>query len=345
MKKFTPKHDDLSILTSALAHLLHAGTGTADALFLLSEDAPHTPLGQLLGDMAKNADSGSSLAQCFELAGVFPPYLCALLRVGERVGTTEQTLTGLSRYYYNMARLQRQLRSALAYPAVLLGVLLAVLAVLLIWVMPVFDSVYQQLGSGLTGISAGLLKAGVFLRGALPWMLTVIVLLTLLFVLPTVRKTLKNGFLRLWGDRGGWKNVNNARFVQALSLGITSGMLAEEACQMAASVAKNIPSFLQRCDRCQMLLQQGQSLAAALKQCQILSAGECRLLEAGSRSGKTETALSELSERKLAHSEEQVAALAEKIEPAVVVVACALIGLVLLSVMLPLTNIMNSIGF
>lgn len=344
MKKFIPKPDDISIITSSLAHLLHAGTGTADALFLLGEDAPDSPLGQLLRDMAKKADSGSSLSQCFAAAGVFPAYLCALLAVGERVGKTEQTLTGLSRYYYNMARLRRQLVSSLTYPAVLLCVLLAVLTVLLVWVMPVFDGVYRQLGSGLTGISAGLLKAGVFLRAGLPWILAVAAALGLILALPAVRKALMNGFLKLWGDRGIWKSVNNARFVQALSLGVTSGMTGEDACRMAASVAENITAFQQRCHRCQALLQQGQSLAVALKQCGILSPGQSRLLEAGSRSGKAETALAELAERQLSHSEEQVAALAEKAEPAVVVAACMIIGLVLLSVMLPLTNIMNTIG-
>ena len=86
------------------------------------------------------------------------------------------------------------------------------------------------------------------------------------------------------------------------------------------------------------------SLTAALRQAQLLPPAEARLLDAGIRSGQGEKALENIADRLLERSEDQVAGLAGKIEPAVVIFSCLLIGLVLLSVMLPLMNIMNTIG-
>ena len=110
MKKFSFATENISTLCLSLAHLFHAGVGIADALFLLYEDEEDPACKQLLRGMAKYADEGHPLAACFQAAGVFPHYLCALLSVGEGVGKTEQTLLRLGTYYQSMARLQRQLR-------------------------------------------------------------------------------------------------------------------------------------------------------------------------------------------------------------------------------------------
>lgn len=345
MKDFSFTTENLSTLCLSLAHLFHAGIGGADALFLLQEDETDPQGKKLLREMAKNADDGMSLAACFQAAGVFPHYLCTLLTVGEGVGKTEQTLMRLGEYYQSMARLQRQLRSALVYPAVLLGVLLGVLAVLLIWVLPVFDGVYAQLGGGLTGLAGWLLGLGQGIGKALPWLCGALVLAAVIFAIAPLRQRLAALWKKRWGDSGVWGAVNTARFVQALSLGITSGMTEAEAVQLASTMAKaDVPAFQSRCAECQSCLQAGQALTAALRQAAFLPPAEARLLDAGVRSGQGEKALQSIADRLLERSEDRVSGLAEKIEPAVVIFACVLIGLVLLSVMLPLMNIMNTIG-
>jgi len=337
-------YEKLSMLTMSLAHLLHAGVAVADALYLLSEDGEETER-EILRQMAKNADSGMSLASCFDAAGVFPGYLCTLLAVGETVGKTEQTLKSLAKYYDGQARLKRQLRSALLYPVVLLIVLLCVLVVLLVWVLPVFDSVYAQLGGSLTGIAGGLLVLGRYIGRCLPWIGAFLALGCVMVAVPVFRKSAITLWKKLRGDRGVWKWVNNARFIQALALGAVSGMTQPEAVQMASGMANGeIPQFQKRCKSCENIMEQEENLADALEKSGFLTIAEGRLLGAGIRSGQGEIALTQLADRLLEQSEEKVARLAEKAEPAAVIISCSLIGLVLVSVMLPLLNIMNTIA-
>lgn len=345
MKQIMLTNEDLGSLTMSLAHLIHAGIGTADALYLLSADGEDPGRRELLEKMSRWADEGVSLAECFRNAGCFPDYLCTLLQVGQQVGKTEPTLTGLSRYYHGRSRLYRQLRSALVYPAVLLAVLLAVLVVLLVWVLPVFDDVYAQLGASLTGVAGVLLTAGQLLGKLLPWLFLALAGAAVLLAIPGLRTRLMAAFRKKWGDRGVFATVNTARFIQALSLGMTSGMTAQEAVQMASALASaDVPEFQARCQSCLQALEDGSALAQALRQSGLLPPAECRLLEAGSRSGQGEAALEDIAQRLLDRSEDALAQAAEKIEPAVVIAACAMIGLVLLSVMLPLVNIMTAIG-
>lgn len=84
-------------------------------------------------------------------------YVYGLLAVGERSGRTEEALSSLAAYYENRVRLDRRLRFILLYPAILLLIMLAVLVVLLTQVLPVFNDVYANLGSRLSGLAGGLL--------------------------------------------------------------------------------------------------------------------------------------------------------------------------------------------
>ena len=104
------------------------------------------------------------------------------------------------------------------------------------------------------------------------------------------------------------------------------------------------PAFRKRCEDCLAQVDAGESLSKALRQSGMLESAQCRLLEAGQRSGQGEKILEELSRRLLEDSEEALEREAGKAEPAMVAVACLLIGAVLLSVMLPLMNILSAIG-
>ena len=152
-------NEEISSLCLELSLLFHAGVGAGDALSLLAEESDKK-YRDFLGNMARQVDDGRSLSQALREAGRFPAYVCGLVEVGERTGKTEEALSALSTYYENRVRLNRRLRSALLYPAVMLGLMLVVIAVLLIQVLPIFDDVYASLGSRLTGVAAGLLTMG-----------------------------------------------------------------------------------------------------------------------------------------------------------------------------------------
>lgn len=345
MKQRNFTNEALSSLCKALSHFIHAGISVPDTLYLLAEDEENADLQQLLSGMAQSTDQGISLVQAFRQAKEFPSYLTALLEVGNRVGRTEETLTALANYYEGRAQMTARLRSTLLYPAALLGVLLVVMVVLLVWVMPIFQEVYAQLGGQLTGLAGGLSAFGGMLRGALPVLCGLLVLAGIALGIPSLRRRLIRLGNGLFGDKGAFANVNTARFLQALSMGLSSGMTDQEAAFLAASLAESqAPGFRRRCTACLGALSGGKSLAKALRESEFLTAGDCRLLEAGNRSGRSVEVMADIARRTTLQSEENLERAAGKVEPVLVLVACLLIGVVLLSVMLPLMNIMSTIG-
>jgi len=348
MKEYRMTKGDISSLCLGLSMLVHAGIGAGDGLSLLAEDETRPVHRQLLLQMAQRADSGMPLSEVFRSSGSFPVYVSGLLQVGEDTGRVEESLTALAKYYDDRMRLERQIRSSLLYPAVLLLIMMAVIVVLLVKVLPVFDSVYGQLGSRLTGIAGGLLALGQVLDRFMPVLCILLAAVLVFLTWFSLSEGFRGKILRFWnihfGDKGISGAVNTSRIAQVLSMGVNSGLPVEEALHLAAVLMEEVPAVQERCRNCAAELMTGAGMAETLKKHQVLPQAECRLLEVGLRGGMGDQAMEEIARRLLEDSEDLLDAKVSQVEPALVLVTSVLVGIILLSVMLPLVHIMSAIG-
>ena len=341
----TITNGELSSLTMELSMLLHAGIGVGDALSMLSGEDGYR---DLLDGMARRADEGEPLSQCLREGGRIPAYVCGLVEVGEETGRTEEALAALSRYYERRARLDRQVRSALLYPAVMLVLMLLVIAVLLVRVLPIFDDVYASLGGRLTGVAGGLLALGRGLDAAMPVLWVVLAVAVGFFAAFAGVESFRDRVLALWrrgrGDRGVSRRMNNARPAQAMAMGMASGLPLGRSMELAASLMEDVPPARARCEDCRARLEGGASLSAAMGESGLLPAGACRLLEIGQRGGTADAAMDKIARDLSEDGEAALEELVSRVEPALVLVCSVMVGVILLSVMLPLMHIMSAIG-
>ena len=330
-----------------LALQLHAGIPLADGFHLLAEDSQGN-LAKLLRQMGRGLDRGEELPQVLEAAKCFPEYVQGMVRVGQYTGKLEQTLGSLADFYDRRDRQKRQIKNALSYPCMVLVLMLVVVAVLLIKVLPVFDGVYASLGSRLTGIAAGLLYLGQLLERFMPVLLGVLALGGIFAILywkvEPVRQWIHNGYQNRFGDRGIGRKFNNARFAEALAMGLSSGLTLEESMELAENLLKGIPGAVLRCCLCARRLGEGADLPEAMKEAQLLPPGESRMLAVGLRAGTGDRVMEGIAQRLSEQAEDALEDAVSGIEPAMVLAASLLVGLILLSVMLPLMNIMSAIG-
>ena len=335
-------------LCQQLALLLKAGVRLSDGLFLLSEEEKDSDIRAMLSTAAGQIDEGVYLSEAFIQAGCFPVHVTGLLKVGEEVGRTEETLSALSRYYEDREKMNRQLRNALTYPAILLFMMMAVIVVLLSRVMPVFNDVYASLGGSLTGVAGWLLAAGNFLNEIMPLLGIAVVLIALAVVLFVLVPEFRGGVLRWWqrkfGDRGVSRKMNDARFAQALSMAYCSGLPFEECVSMAGQLLTDCPAAVKRSEDCRARLDEGAELATALGESGMLPPSACRLLTLGMRAGTGDTTMEEISRRLSEEAQEALEHKVAMVEPALVFITSILVGAILLSVMLPLMHIMKAIG-
>ena len=347
MKKTILTNMELAQICQELELLLHSGVMLGDGLSLLAEEEGGE-MGELLASIGIEVDMGQPLSRALEQSGRFPSYVIGMVEVGEASGRTEQALHALGQYYEQQEQMNRQIKAALTYPSVLLLLMLVVIVVLLSRVLPVFDDVYASLGGQLTGLAGGLLMLGNWLDAAMPVLcvlLAAVVALVLAFSLSDAfRSKALGAWSKRFGDKGVSRKLTDARFAQALAMGLGSGMPLEEAVAMCGTLLRDNPAAAARCSACAERLANGGELAESLRESEMLPASACRLLTMGIRSGSGDTVMEDIARRLSDEANHALESKVAQVEPTLVLVTSLLVGAILLSVMLPLMNIMTAIG-
>ena len=336
---------ELSVLCMELAEIWHAGLSLEDGLYALCGERGDEA-GPELAALYRAALEGAALPDAMRAAGGYPQYAVELLALAERTGAQEDTLRALSDYYDRTDRLRASVRSAVLYPAVLVVVMLAVVAVLLTQVLPVFRGVFEQLGLQMGGLAGVLLRLGEGLSGAAAWIGgAVAALAAAAFAasrFPRAREAAKRAFYRVCGGRGLFVRISSTRFLQAMTMAARSGMDAEEAAGYAASLCPDDPRTRAKIEACVRRLGEGERLGDALGG--LLPARSCRMIALAERTGSQAEVFAEIAARSERAVDDTLDRAVGWIEPALVILTAALVGLILLSVMLPLLGIMSTLG-
>ena len=148
---------ELSFFFGQLAMILHAGISVLEGILILKEDAPGGEGTEILTDIQESLETKGILWEALKDSGVFPEYAVHMTEVGERCGTLEEVFSSLSSYYEKEEALIKGIRDSLSYPAVMFAMLCGVLVVLAVKVMPVFNQVFQDLGTEMTGLPEAVL--------------------------------------------------------------------------------------------------------------------------------------------------------------------------------------------
>ena len=151
---------ELSNFCGQMGILLHSGISTTEGLHILCEESKTDTDREILKPLINSMEKNGSLSQALEDSGCFPKAMTAYIKTGEETGCLDEIMTSLSRHYDQEQEISQQIRSAVTYPLIMLGMMAVVILVLLVKVLPVFQQVFHQMGLEMNGISQGLLNAG-----------------------------------------------------------------------------------------------------------------------------------------------------------------------------------------
>lgn len=345
MKRTHLSYRALSELFRELAMFSHAGANSATAVALLAEQCGNAGLKSALEGICGQIDSGLPLSQALSASGLIPAEGVSMLAVGEASGRSEETLFALAEHYSSLDSTDTALRRAVVFPTAVLAVMLAVSLLLTVYVLPIFEEVYASLGGELTGISAAMLSLGRAIGSAAPVLFGLIALIPIflcVFILsPAVRD-------RLFGfdgrsERGVGRALARARFAEGFALSLSGGLDPENAIRTSGELLAS-KSARRACERCLELIREGCEVWDALSRSGLFTPAQCRLLFLGMKGGDLESAARGLAQKLRADAESALETAVGRIEPIAVAVSCAAVGLILISVMLPLTELISSIG-
>ena len=331
--------EELSFLCGQLAMMRRAGIPLADGVGMLRENFQDAPGGRVLESMEEVLGRGGTFREAAERAGVFPAYMTGMVEVGERAGRLEQVLEGLAAHYRREARVRESIRAAVAYPLVLAGIMAVVMGILLVGVLPVFSRAFASLGVQVSqgGMAAGwvvLAGTGVVLAAAAVF---------LLLLRTGARSRALALFYRLFPSaRRAAGCLSASRFASVISLMLLSGCDARQAVELASGLMED-PDAREKARACLARMDAGDSFAEAVASSGMFQEMHSRMIAVGARSGALDSVMGGMAEIYQEQADDGLDRTVSRVEPVLVGLMCLLTGGVLLSVMLPLLDILSSI--
>jgi type IV pilus assembly protein PilC len=328
--------------------LLDAGLTVTDSIQILQDDEPSKDGKAVMQTLTDSLGKGMHFSGALKSAAVFPRYMVHMVEIGEKTGRLVETLNALSDFYDRQVRLASTIKNSILYPAILLILMVVVVLILIVQVLPTFNEVFNRLGTQMSPLAVSFMQFGEWLRNTSVVIAAVvgaiIIIAVLMASIQGLRKAIGKAFANTLGNRGVFGKIAASRFVYAMTLGMASGLDTVEAIDIAAAVSGGAKSVDDKHKKCTKLLEAGSTLSEALCGAEILSLQDGKMLSIGTRSGKADLAMAEIARRSDLDVQDSIDKIIGRIEPTLVVISSAIVGIILLSVMLPLMGIMTSIG-
>ena len=337
--------DQLSRLFISLGMAFDSGIQLSEGFELLRNSASSDRQRVILETLMHATSEGSRLSDAFNQAGGLPKYALALINMAEQTGQLAETCYALSTYYDKRDRLTASIRSALFYPLAMMVMIFVVVVMLLTQAMPIFDQVLAQFGFELTGIASVLMNVGSWLRGAAVGLSGTAVILIVLVLIMRQLPPGKRFFSWLYEHNPITSDLSFRLSLQRLMLGfatmLKSGLTPQASLAYASDLIDDsrVQARLKSMERD---LADGVSFQKALEQSQLIPTDSQLVVAVGFRTGSNAEAFEYIAENLTISTERQMMSLVSAIEPTLVAVMTVMVGVILLSVMLPLLSVLSS---
>lgn len=332
---------DVVLFTRQLATLLAAGIALLQALQITRQGLTHAELGDLIDQLRADLESGLSFSSALRKhPRIFPALYAHLVEAGEASGRLDVLLERLASDLEKSQALKSRVRSALAYPAVVLSVAALVLVVIMVAVVPSFESVFASFGAELPA-STQLVMA--LSRATVSYGPGLAVLALLVGVWGGAqwrrseawRRRGERMLFRVPGIAALLHQAALARWSRTLSGLLAAGLPLVEAMGSARGAA-GYYVYADACARLRDELAQGSSLHTAMAHVQLFPPMALQMCAVGEESGTLDHMLAKVAEFHEREVDDRVAALSSLLEPALIVFLGVVIGGLVVALYLPI---------
>lgn len=334
---------DMLMFSRQMYSLLKAGVPILRALDALNESAANPAMRDALVDVRRNLEGGRELSAAMQTqGGLFSPFYIAMVKVGETTGQLEQIFLRLYQHLEFQEYMRNQVRSALRYPTFVIAVMAIALAVLNLFVIPVFAKVYQSFGANLPPITRGLIAFSQFTLDYWP-----AIALALAGAVVMFRRWLASPAGRYGWDRRKLRipiagriimRATVARFARSFSLAMRSGLSAVEGLSLVAQVVDN--SYVSdRIEKMRENVERGEDLLRAATRAGVFTPIALQMIMVGQESGSLDDMMDEVADVYSRDVEYDLKNLSAQIEPILIVMLGVLLLVVALGVFLPIWDL------
>jgi type IV pilus assembly protein PilC len=335
------KPRDIAIFTRQLATMMKAGVPLLQSFDIVGRGNPNPSVTKLLNDVRTDVETGTSLSAAFRKYPLyFNALYCNLVEAGEAAGILESLLDRLATYMEKTEAIKSKIKSALMYPISVVVVAFVVVAVIMIFVIPAFKSVFSSFGADLPAPTLFVIAISEFFVSYW-WLIFGGIGGGIYFFLQAWKRNEK---MQKFMDRlllkvpvfGSLINKSCiARWTRTLSTMFAAGVPLVEALDSVGGASGN-SLYADATEKIQQEVSTGTSLTAAMTNANLFPSMVLQMCAIGEESGSVDHMLGKAADFYEAEVDEMVAGLSSLMEPIIIVFLGTLIGGIVVSMYLPI---------
>lgn len=329
------------------AGMCSAGLPITRCLETVEEQTDNQAFKYVLSDVRESIEAGTTLKEAFEkYKNVFSDFFVGMLEAGESGGRLSDTLEMSANYMEKQADLKRKVKSAFAYPIVVGVMCIVIVATLIVFIIPVFSKLYQQLHVSLPGPTRTLVNLSVLVRSW--WWLILLIIAGSVFLF---RRFSKNPYLKTRWDvfklnMPIFARLNRmvvvSRFMRTFAMLASAGISFIKALDVASAVANN-SKISEITGQLQQSIKAGYSVAGSLRNYDIFPPIITQMVSSGEEVGALPEMLNKGIDFLDKDIDRTIKALLIKLEPAMTLIMGIIVGFILMGVYLPMFDYMSRI--
>ncbi len=341
------KRQDMVIMTRQFATLLEARLSLNKALQTLEEQTQNPTLKEAVRQISQDVDSGLALSQALERQGdLFSQFFVSMVRSAEVTGNMDQVAKFLADYTEREAVLITKARSAMVYPAIVIGLFVVVAIIMVTVVFPQIQPIFEQSGVPLPLLSQVLLGSGVFLSR---WWLAILIVFVVAGVMlldyvqtPEGKALVDDLKLRAPIFRRVYLPITITRFANASNMLIRGGVPVAQAMEIVGETIDNI-LYRDLLHEVSEDIRQGVTLSDAVaKHPDFLPPLVSQMIAVGETTGQLDAMFGRVADFYSRESDSVVNNLVDLIQPVLMIGVGVMVGLLFASILLPLYRLTST---
>lgn len=338
---------DITRTTRQLAILLKSKVSLVESLTLASEQIKDKMLRAVYDDIIQQVEAGKSLEKSYaNYPQIFDELYASMIEAGELSGNLEFAFGKIADYREKSESLAKKVKSALAYPLVVVAVAVLVVMALVLYVIPVFSSMYENFGAELPALTQNVVSTSNFLRNTIWYWLSGALLLAVVSIILANSLRVNFIFQRIMLKIPYFGQliikIATARFSRTMGSLLTAGVDIIYALEVSAKSMTNSysSSLLQLAGT---KLMEGKSLTSVLEDTKFFPRTLLRMVASGEKTGQLGDMLTNAADFFEQETDAEITTLTTLIEPVVIIILGTFIAFILVAMYLPLFELVGTI--
>ncbi|MDO5568839.1 MAG: type II secretion system F family protein [bacterium] len=343
------KYKDLSFFLTQLSTYIKSGIPLTDSLIILERQSKKRKEKKLYQKIIYELNAGVNFSDALSRQGkIYPNLLVNMLRAAELTGKLPETLDDMAEYYNGLDENRRDIIAALTYPSAILVLAVAIVSFIMIYVVPQFSNIYSQAGTTLPKITLSIINYSNSLKdNAVTIIISIISIITLYTIMykniAIFRKMNQWLLMKIPVIKTVIINNEVIMFTKTFGSLLKHDVFITDSIEILGKITNN-EIYKSLIKKAIVSLRNGDNMSVAFKNSSFFPSTAYEMLVTGETTGKMADMMIRVSTYYQSKQKNIVAQLKSLVEPIMIIILAIVVGIILLSIIIPMFDIYSEIG-